>query len=54
MKIYLKTDVLLLVDIFESFRDMCLRNQTGYGLDPSHYFTAPGMAWDGALIWRRA
>ena len=54
MKIYLKTDVLLLVDIFESFRDMCLGNQTGYGLDPSHYFTAPGMAWDGALIWRRA
>ena len=49
MKIYLKTDVLLLVDIFESFRDMCLGNQTGYGLDPCHYFTAPGMAWDGAL-----
>ena len=48
-KVYLETDVVLLADIFESFRDMCLHPDTGYGLDPCHYFTAPGMAWDGAL-----
>ena len=46
MKVYLETDVILLADIFESFRDLCLDK---YGLDPCHYFTAPGMAWDAAL-----
>ena len=49
MKVYLETDVILLADVFESFRDICLNSETGYGLDPCHYFTAPGMAWDAAL-----
>ena len=44
--LYLKTDVLLLADVFESFRDTSLEN---YKLDPCHYYTAPGMAWDAAL-----
>ena len=44
--IYLVSDVVLLADFFEKFRDLCLRS---YGLDPAHYFTAPGMAWDAAL-----
>ena len=44
--IYLKTDVLLLADFFEKFRKMCLNN---YQLDPCHYFTTPGLAWDAAL-----
>lgn len=44
--IYLKTDVLLLADVFENFRDVCMDN---YGLDPCHYITAPSIAWDAAL-----
>lgn len=44
--IYLQTDVLLLADVFEKFRQTCLQN---YDLDPAHYYTSPGMAWDAAL-----
>ena len=44
--IYLKTDVLLLADIFENFRNLCLRY---YKLDPVHYFSTPGIAWDACL-----
>ena len=44
--LYLKTDVLLLCDVFEEFRNVCLEN---YELDPAWYFTSPGLAWDAAL-----
>ena len=44
--LYLKSDVLLLADVFEEFRNVCLEN---YKLDPAWYFTAPGLAWDAAL-----
>ncbi|BFZ23189.1 hypothetical protein BsWGS_26228 [Bradybaena similaris] len=44
--VYLKTDILLLADIFETFRNTSMRN---YGLDPAHYFTLPGLSWDALL-----
>ncbi|WAR02506.1 hypothetical protein MAR_009064 [Mya arenaria] len=44
--LYLTSDVLLLADVFETFRDVCLTN---YNLDPAWYYTAPGLAWDAAL-----
>ena len=44
--LYLKTDVLLWADVFENFRDECLKN---YVLDPARYFTSPGVSWDAAL-----
>ena len=44
--LYLKSDVLLLTDVFETFRDVC---STNYGLDPAWYYTAPGLSWDAAL-----
>ena len=36
--VYVKTDV-----VFENFRKVCMEK---YGLDPAHYYTAPGLRWD--------
>ncbi|CAB4011854.1 hypothetical protein AC249_AIPGENE9596, partial [Paramuricea clavata] len=44
--LYLKTDVLLLADVFEDFRRVCL---DAYKLDPAHYISAPGLSWDAML-----
>ena len=44
--LYLKSDILLLADVFENFRKAC---QQYYELDPAHYFTTPGLSWDAML-----
>jgi len=44
--LYLKTDVLLLADIFKNFRDSCVAS---YGLDSAYYYTPPGFTWDAML-----
>jgi len=44
--VYLKTDVLLLTDVFEAFRTMSLNI---YKLDPAHYYTLPSLSWDALL-----
>jgi hypothetical protein len=44
--LYLKSDVLLLADVFEAFRKMCMDE---YTLDPCWYFTIPALAWDASL-----
>ena len=44
--LYLKSDILLLADVFENFCVTCLQY---YKLDPCHYFTSPGLAWDAML-----
>ena len=37
--LYLRTDVILLANVFEAFRDTCLEH---YKLDPAHFNTSPG------------
>ena len=40
--LYLDTDVILLAEVFENFRDVSMKT---YNLDPSWYYTTPGFAW---------
>lgn len=44
--LYLKTDVVLLCDVFEHFRNMCMQQ---YGLDPCNYYSSPGLSWSACL-----
>ena len=50
LKLYMKTDVLLLADIFENFREQCLN---AYKLDPAHYYTISGLTWDAMLKYTK-
>ena len=43
---YVQSDTLLLADVFENFRNMCLDI---YGLDPVYFVSAPGLAWQACL-----
>ena len=43
---YVQNDMLLLADIFESFRNKCIEI---YELDPAHFLSAPGLAWQPCL-----
>ena len=44
--LYLRTDVILLANVFEAFRYTCLEH---YKLDPAHFYTSPGLAWKACL-----
>ena len=44
--LYLRTDVILLANVFEAFRKVCLDN---YGLDPAHFYMVPGLVWKACL-----
>ena len=44
--LYVQSDTLLLADVFENFRDMCLKE---YELDPVHFLSLPGLAWQAFL-----
>ena len=44
--LYLRTDAVLLANVFEAFRYTCLRH---YSLDPAHFYTSPGLAWKACL-----
>ena len=46
MLLYLKLDIYLLADVFESFRETAIIEDT---LDPLHYYSIPGVSWDSAL-----
>ena len=43
---YVQCDTFLLADVFENFRNICLNE---YGLDPAHFLSAPGLAWQTCL-----
>ena len=44
--LYVQSDALLLVDVFENFRNKCIEM---YELDPAHFLSAPGLAWQACL-----
>ena len=44
--LYVQRDTLLLEDVFENFRNMCIKV---YELDPAHFLSASGLAWQACL-----
>ena len=44
--LYVQSDTFLLADVFETFRNMCIKV---YKLDPAHFLSAPGLAWQACL-----
>ena len=44
--LYVKSDTLLLADVFEKFRKACIET---YELDPAHFISLPGLAWQACL-----
>ena len=44
--LYVQSDTLLLADVFENIRSMCIEI---YGLDPVYFVSAPGLAWQTCL-----
>ena len=44
--LYVQSDTLLLADVFENFRNTCLKV---YELNPAHFLSLPGLAWQACL-----
>ena len=44
--LYVQIDTLLLADVFENFRNMCLKE---YELDPAHFLSLSGLSWQACL-----
>ena len=44
--LYLRTNVVLLANVYEAFRETCLGH---YKLDSAHFYTSPGLAWKACL-----
>ena len=44
--LYLKTDIILLANVFKAFRDTSLEY---YQIDPNHFYTSPELAWQACL-----
>ena len=42
----MRSDTLLLADVFKNFRNMCIKV---YELDPAHFLSTPGSAWQACL-----
>ena len=48
--LYQKLDVLILSDVFENFRDLCLKY---YEIDPAYCYSAPGLSWNAGLKYTK-
>ena len=44
--LYVQNDTLLLADVFKNFRNKCFEI---YKLDPAHFLSLPGLAWQACL-----
>ena len=44
--LYVQSDAILLAEVYENFRDKCIEI---YQLDPAHFLSAPGLAWQACL-----
>ena len=44
--LYFQSDPFLVADVFENFRNMCIKV---YELDPAHFLSAPGLAWQACF-----
>ena len=44
--LYVQSGTLLLADVFENFRNTCIKE---YELDPAHFLSLPGLTWQACL-----
>ena len=49
--LFVQSDTLLLADVFEIFRKACIKT---YELDPAHFISLPGLAWQACLKKNRS